>query len=86
MPISSCRRRHSSSSSTFIVLTAIYYVVLNQPAIEPLGEALPNSEVFRRLSRAMGFTDSCFSDTDEELIRQAIDSPHPNMRGSITTS
>ena len=57
------------------------YVVLNQPAIEPLGEALPNSEVFRRLSRAMGFTDSCFNDTDEELIRQAIDSPHPNMRG-----
>jgi anaerobic selenocysteine-containing dehydrogenase len=29
----------------------------------------------------MGFTDSCFSDTDEDLIRQAIDSPHPNMRG-----
>jgi anaerobic selenocysteine-containing dehydrogenase len=58
------------------------YVVLNQPAIEPLGEALPNNEVFRRLSRAMGFTDSCFSDTDEDLIRQAIDSPHPNMRGN----
>lgn len=57
------------------------YVVLNQPAIEPLGEALPNSEVFRRLAWAMGFTDSCFSDTDEDLIRQAIDSPHPNMRG-----
>ncbi|NDD65421.1 MAG: molybdopterin oxidoreductase family protein, partial [Acidobacteria bacterium] len=30
------------------------YVLLNQPAIEPLGEALPNSEVFRRLARAMG--------------------------------
>ena len=57
------------------------YVVLNQPAIEPLGEALPNSEVFRRLARAMGFTEPCFEDSDEELIRQAIDSPHPNMQG-----
>ena len=57
------------------------YVLLNQPAIEPLGEALPNSEVFRRLARAMGFTETCFSDSDEDLIRQAIASPHPSMQG-----
>jgi len=57
------------------------YVLLNQPAIEPLGEALPNSEVFRRLARAMGFTEPCFADSDEDLIRQAIDSPHPSMQG-----
>lgn len=57
------------------------YVVLNQPAISPIGEALPNSEVFRRLAGAMGFSDKCFSDSDEDLIRQAIDSPHSNMAG-----
>jgi anaerobic selenocysteine-containing dehydrogenase len=28
------------------------YVLANNPAIEPLGEALPNSEIFRRLARA----------------------------------
>jgi anaerobic selenocysteine-containing dehydrogenase len=58
-----------------------YYVVFNRPAIAPIGEALPNSEVFRRLARAMGFAEPCFGDTDEDLIRQAIDSPHPNMAG-----
>lgn len=57
------------------------YVVLNQPSIAPLGEALPNTEVFRRLARAMGFTEDCFNDSDEDLIRQAIDSPHPHMQG-----
>ena len=57
------------------------YVVLNQPAIEPLGEAKPNSEVFRLLAKAMGFTEPCFEDTDEDLARQAIASDHPRMRG-----
>lgn len=48
------------------------YVMLNEPAIAPLGEAVPNTELFRRLARAMGFTDPCFQDTDEDLIRQAL--------------
>ena len=30
------------------------YLTLNQPAIEPRGEALPNTEIFRRLARALG--------------------------------
>lgn len=57
------------------------YVLLNQPAIEPIGEAKPNSEVFRLLAERMGFTEDCFNDSDEELIRQAITSPHPRMQG-----
>lgn len=57
------------------------YVMLNQPAIEPIGEAKPNSEVFRLLAERMGFTDDCFKDSDEELIRQAITSPNPRMQG-----
>src|SRR5439155_19762347 len=31
-----------------------FYLTLNQPAIEPLGEAIPNVEQFRRLSERMG--------------------------------
>jgi anaerobic selenocysteine-containing dehydrogenase len=57
------------------------YVVLNQPAIAPLGEAKPNTEVFRLLARAMGFADPCFDDTDEELIEQAVNSADPRMAG-----
>ena len=58
-----------------------FYVTLNQPSIAPVGEALPNSEIFRRLAERMGFDDPLFRESDEELIRQALASGHPNMRG-----
>lgn len=48
------------------------YVLANNPAIEPLGEAKPNSEIFRLLARRMGFDESCFSDSDDMLAAQAI--------------
>jgi len=50
-----------------------YYISLNQPAIEPLGESISNTELFRRLARAMGFEEECFSDSDEELVDQALE-------------
>ena len=46
-------------------------VMLNQPAIAPVGQALPNTEIFRRLAQAMGFHDPCFADDDESLCRTA---------------
>jgi anaerobic selenocysteine-containing dehydrogenase len=57
------------------------YVVANNQAIAPVGEAKPNSEVFRLLARRMGFTDACFDDSDEDLCRQALASGAPRMRG-----
>ncbi len=48
------------------------YVVINHPAVPPLGQALPNTEIFRRLAAAMGLTDPCLSDSDEALARQAV--------------
>ena len=45
--------------------------LLNRPAISPLGEAKPNAEIFRELSRRMGMTEPCFQDSDETLCRQA---------------
>ncbi|HET9045512.1 MAG TPA: molybdopterin oxidoreductase family protein [Casimicrobiaceae bacterium] len=48
------------------------YALANNPAIEPLGEALPNTEVFRRLAARMGFDDPCFRETDEELAATAF--------------
>ena len=41
------------------------YMLANNAAIEPLGEALPNSEIFRRLAAKMGFDEPCFSETDD---------------------
>jgi anaerobic selenocysteine-containing dehydrogenase len=57
------------------------YVVANNPAIAPLGEAKPNIEVFRLLAKRMGFDEPCFDDSDEEVCRQALRSEQPRMRG-----
>jgi anaerobic selenocysteine-containing dehydrogenase len=51
------------------------YVQANNPAIAPLGEAKPNTEVFRLLARAMGFEPELFEVTDEELARRSLVAP-----------
>jgi len=48
------------------------YATLNRPAIAPLGEAKPNSEIFRQLARRMGLDHPHFADDDLALIRQAL--------------
>ncbi len=47
-------------------------VLLNRPAIDPLGQARTNTDVFRALAQRMGFTDPCFADDDQTLCRQAF--------------
>jgi anaerobic selenocysteine-containing dehydrogenase len=49
-----------------------YYMVANNPAISPLGEAKPNTEIFRLLSTAMGFTDPSFGDSDDQIAQAAV--------------
>ncbi|TAN53290.1 MAG: molybdopterin oxidoreductase family protein [Betaproteobacteria bacterium] len=57
------------------------YVLANNPAIAPVGESLPNSEVFRRLAARMGFEEPCFRDADEDICRAALGSASPRMQG-----
>lgn len=57
------------------------YLALNKPAIDPVGQSLPNTEIFRRLAAELGMTDDKFSDSDEDLIRQLLDSDHEWMDG-----
>jgi len=57
------------------------YVQASQPAIAPVGESKPNAEVFRLLAKRMGFTEGCFDDSDEDLCRQALESPSPTLTG-----
>jgi anaerobic selenocysteine-containing dehydrogenase len=47
-------------------------VLINEAAIAPLGEAKPNTQIFRELAAALGFTESCFDEDDEQLARQAL--------------
>jgi anaerobic selenocysteine-containing dehydrogenase len=48
-------------------------VLLNRPAIAPVGQARTNTDIFRALAGRMGFTDPCFQETDEALCRIAFD-------------
>ena len=50
-------------------------VLLNRPAIAPVGQARPNTEIFRGLASRMGFTEPCFADDDETLCRAAFSHP-----------
>ncbi|MCA0211751.1 MAG: molybdopterin oxidoreductase family protein [Proteobacteria bacterium] len=46
-------------------------VLLNRPAIAPVGQARPNTQIFRDLARHMGLQDACLFDSDEDICRQA---------------
>jgi len=49
--------------------------------IEPVGEAVSNTELFRRLAARMGFTEECFTRTDEQMMAEAFDWSAPAMEG-----
>ena len=40
--------------------------------MEPIGEALPNLEIFRRLGRAMGFGETEFHETDTQILQSLM--------------
>jgi anaerobic selenocysteine-containing dehydrogenase len=48
------------------------YVMYNRPAIAPLGEALPNAEIFRRLAAKMGVDHPALRASDEEIMREVL--------------
>jgi anaerobic selenocysteine-containing dehydrogenase len=48
------------------------YIGWNEPAIAPLGESVPNTELWRRLSRAMGFTEPELYESDDSLLSSAL--------------
>ena len=48
------------------------YLALNRPAVAPQGEAIPNSELFRRLAAALGLDHPSLRQSDEEIVRDAL--------------
>ena len=52
-----------------------------EPAIRPQGEALPNTEIFRRLAARFGLTDPIFRASDAELMDDALDPDDPRLGG-----
>jgi anaerobic selenocysteine-containing dehydrogenase len=58
-----------------------YYLQLARPALPASGEARSNVEIFRLLAARMGFDDACFGETEDQMIRTALDAPHPFVAG-----
>jgi anaerobic selenocysteine-containing dehydrogenase len=57
------------------------YINLNPPVISPRGQSKSNSQIFRDLAKAMDFQDDYFSESDEEIIRETLNTKHPYMKG-----
>lgn len=57
------------------------YLSYNNPAIAPLGEAVPNTELFRRLARAMDIDDPFFFRSDDAMIADSMDWSSPVLAG-----
>lgn len=57
------------------------YININEPALEPIGEAKPNSELFRLLSREMGFKESYLYESDIDIVKKTLDGTHEYLKG-----
>ncbi len=57
------------------------YLNLCRPAIPPLGQSRANIDALNALAHAMGYDDDAFSQSAEDIIRAALDNPHPFMEG-----
>ncbi len=57
------------------------YLSLNRPAIAPRGDAISNTELFRRLAGALGRRESWLFESDESMLRGALASGHPWLDG-----
>jgi anaerobic selenocysteine-containing dehydrogenase len=57
------------------------YLQRAEPVISPVGESLPNTEIFRRLAHAFGFDDAMFDDNDEALMDAALAADDPRLQG-----
>lgn len=52
-----------------------------EPVVPAMGEALANTEVFRKLAARFGFEEPCFRESDSELMDAALDPDHPRLQG-----
>jgi anaerobic selenocysteine-containing dehydrogenase len=74
-------------STTFLEHTDVYlayghyHLQLARPALPAPGETKSNVEAFRMMAQRMGFDDACFRDSEDDMIRTLLDSPHPFLQG-----
>jgi anaerobic selenocysteine-containing dehydrogenase len=57
-----------------------HYMTLSKPAIEPRGQAKPNTEIFRLIAARLGLDDPCFAESDEQLVEAVLSSAPDHVR------
>jgi anaerobic selenocysteine-containing dehydrogenase len=57
------------------------YLQRAEAVIPPVGESLPNTEIFRRLAARFGFSDPAFAASDAELMDAAMNADDPRLKG-----
>ncbi len=50
-----------------------HYLTWNEPAIEPVGEARPNTEIFRMVAARLGLDDPRLKESDAQLVDALLD-------------
>jgi anaerobic selenocysteine-containing dehydrogenase len=60
-----------------------HYLTWNEAAIDPVGEAKPNTEIFRLLAARLGLDDPCFRETDEELLSSLLADRVPGVEPAV---
>ena len=74
-------------STTFLESTDLYrsyghyYLQMARPVIEPMGETRSTLTIFNDLAARFDFTEDCFSETEEERIRNLLASGSPYLEG-----
>lgn len=58
-----------------------YYTQVCEKVIEPLGESKCNWTFFRELGQAMGFEDAAFQASNDDIIRELLDTDSPDYKG-----
>ncbi|MFO1351646.1 MAG: molybdopterin-dependent oxidoreductase [Gammaproteobacteria bacterium] len=57
------------------------YLQRAEAVIPPVGESLPNTEIFRRLAARFGFDDPAFKSSDTGLMDDALNGADPRLQG-----
>ena len=58
-----------------------FNIQYNDQAIEPVGEAVSNTELFRRLASTFSFEEDIFQENDENLMFKSMNWDHENLAG-----
>lgn len=56
-----------------------YTLSAQAKALEPIGEALPNQEIFRRLARAMDLAEPALFERDADIIARTLQAAEPGL-------